>query len=587
MNCECEQEKYHLEQLMCCVQRNTSRIKIQLDQLICKVSDDAFDIKLLPVSEFLQRCPEVKSSLQEIVSLQKLMQQMIKKCIQSISNSQESESDNSIVPSGVLPYVELPLTQIPLDGIPHAVMLSHINSPSHFYVHLINSETATLDRFHEAMLEKYEDDDEPLKVKELPVGSCWAVRWTDGMWYRARVVANVLTSVKEVYPLCGWQENSWSKKSIDVFLDLCGGFGSVVFAYFQHDNLSGIYSITIKRLDGTIVNKEIVAQGFASSKFFSQETDHHEDLQDPKDVGRTRNPPDEIPEGWNPMSSAFLSPENTVHHNDECAESIFLGMKNTDEARLCKFYCQGKKCYRGEACRWVHERPREGVTVEKEQVIHDYLESYPLPYEGSLLAAIVTSVITPVQFHIYLPYGIKCLQQIVDAKDGSPEEIKMLTSSMQEYYKKFPPQSHSHLPAPGELKVLCELKNGRLDCSRVRVIEVYEGESALQVKVFFIDFGFLEWVNGDQLYPLAVQFIHMAPQAVECWLTGVEIPPGGWQPEAARCLKELTEGYTLVVQIDSIDRDYHRLGVTLHNTDEGEDININEIFLKIIQNESD
>lgn len=43
-------------------------------------------------------------------------------------------------------------------------------------------------------------------------------------------------------------------------------------------------------------------------------------------------------------------------------------------------------------------------------------------------------------------------------------------------------------------------------------------------------------------------------QAVECWLTGVEIPVGGWLPATARHLKELTEGYTLVAQVDCVDR---------------------------------
>ncbi|KAK8727728.1 hypothetical protein OTU49_009432 [Cherax quadricarinatus] len=507
-------------------------------------------------------------------------------------------------------------------------MISHVNSPNHFYLHLVNSETASLDWFCETMMEIYKDDDEQLNVLELPVASCWAARWTDGMWYRAFILANIFSEATEssqekdpqvrvsfvdygdegivstkdirvlhedltllpslavpcclaqVYPVDGWQGHLWSTESIKVFLELCGGYSSVLFASFQEYSLSGTYNILLTRPDGVVVNDEFIARGFAIPKFSPQVSDHDESQYRSQGLEEIKHDEEEIPDGWDPMSSVYFSPENSVLHNDECAETVILGRRNNDEARLCKFFCKGRKCPRGETCRLEHTRiRRDGITVEKEEVHQEYLELHPLVQENSLLAVIVTSVITPCHFYVHLPFGTQCLQE-ASFVDKSAMEMELLMSAMQKYYKKAHPQSQECLLAPGELKALCEQKNGKVHCSRVRVIGIKEDKYSSLVQVFSIDFGYTNWVPENQLHPLAVQFIHTPSQAVDCWLTGVESPRDGWHPSAGSYLTQLTEGRTLVAHVNHIDRDHQRLGVTLHNTDEGHDININEFILK-------
>ncbi|XP_069183716.1 tudor domain-containing protein 1 [Procambarus clarkii] len=545
----------------------------------------------------------------------------------------ECDSDSSsVVPLSALPRVTLPLLQPSMDGQPRPVMLVHVNTPNHFYLHLVNSETASLDRFCETMNDKYKDDDEILHVIELPVKSCWAARWSDGMWYRARILANIISSpeknshkkcpkvkvlfidygdeeilsIKDIrflhedftllpslaIPCCLAQVfppaqkmigSGWPSDSIKKFLDLCGGTWSVLFANFQQYHMSGTYSIILRDSEGVVVNEELVAQGFAVSNSTPQESDHSEDRQKHKGLEDIGDAEEKLPEGWDPMSSAYLDHKNTVHHSDECAETVLYGMKNTDETRLCKYFRNGRRCPRREACRWEHSRARKGVTVEKEIVLQECLEPHPLALENAILAVVVTSIISPSKFHVYLPFGSNCLQQQTDFEDETARTLELLLTAMEKYYTASR-QVNKCLPAPGELKALCELKDGKLECSRVQILDVKEEECVSQVQVFFIDFGYMEWVSDDQLRPLAAQFTHTPPQALQCGLTGVKPPLEGWHPSAVKYLRELTEGFTLVAHVNYVDRDHQHLGVTLYNTNDGKDININECFLRKLEN---
>ncbi|XP_042240522.1 tudor domain-containing protein 1-like [Homarus americanus] len=222
-----------------------------------------------------------------------------------------------------------------------------------------------------------------------------------------------------------------------------------------------------------------------------------------------------------------------------------------------------------------------GVTTKKEPVFSECLGHNLLVCEGSVLAVVVTLVISPAQFQVHLPFGAVCLRTLHD--DERRTDLEMLTSDMQEYYKNTSTQLQMCLPAPGELKAHCEIKEGKLDCSRVRVIDVKGKEKLCQVQVFFIDFGYMEWVPEKQLHPLSIKFLHLPPQALECRLTGVEIPDEGWNPAAASHLSELTKNQVLVAYVTHVDRDHQRLGVILLDTSEDQDININETFLRKFQ----
>ncbi|CAL4197856.1 unnamed protein product, partial [Meganyctiphanes norvegica] len=193
-----------------------------------------------------------------------------------ISGSGSGSGSEIFIPVEVLPVVKIAKQTVSLgadEQIP--VMVSHVDSPHSFFLHLINSETASIERFNETMTEHYKNDCDILKVERLPVGSFWAVRWNNNCWYRAQVLASLTRKAKEelhlkvryvdhgdsgiisikdvrvlaetftfmpmlalpcslaqVSPLNEWEENPWTQQSIEGFIDLIGKFTTVLQANF-------------------------------------------------------------------------------------------------------------------------------------------------------------------------------------------------------------------------------------------------------------------------------------------------------------------------------------------------------------------
>ncbi|KAK7082236.1 hypothetical protein SK128_013140 [Halocaridina rubra] len=287
--------------------------------------------------------------------------------------------------------------------------------------------------------------------------------------------------------------------------------------------------------------------------------------------------------GWNPMAEDYLDTENRYLDN-ECAEMVLSGIKNTDETRVCKLYCSGKVCHYGETCRYEHTRPRDGVTCERVPVFHLECSTFDLPAVGSVVAALVTSVISPSHFYVYLPYGITDIRQPLTLCDeDDSDSLEKLSVAMLEYYRYSAPEHSATLPAIGEIKALCEIVDGELTFSRVRVLNVYNKNRGTLIEVFFIDNGNTSWVKEEQLRPFAPQFAHAPPQAIQCYLEGLDKPKKGWNAYSAEQLLQLTEGVTLVAEIMNVDSIEDRLGVVLYNTGGYEDININEALRCILK----
>ncbi|KAK7069994.1 hypothetical protein SK128_018999 [Halocaridina rubra] len=93
--------------------------------------------------------------------------------------------NNSMLAMPVIPYND--------DWNP--IMISHVESPELFFVHLVNNISANIDRFHENLNAHYALNMEILNGKELPVGSYWAVH-CESAWYRGMVLDNVISAQK-------------------------------------------------------------------------------------------------------------------------------------------------------------------------------------------------------------------------------------------------------------------------------------------------------------------------------------------------------------------------------------------------------
>ncbi|XP_050721650.1 uncharacterized protein LOC127001294 isoform X4 [Eriocheir sinensis] len=545
-------------------------------------------------------------------------------------------SEDAMIPVGALPSVDLPMPYVsPYDHVEEAV-LSYAKNPAHFYLVLGREGTDTVQKLSEDLEEMYGDDDESLKVWELPIGSCWAVRWTDGRWYRGKVMANIAPKRKksgwwvrvllvdtgedgevptqnirvldgifallpcqalpchlvEVFPVQQWELEPWPSSTTQAFVGLCGGFRSPLTAHIHARCLDGTFGVILERSDGELVNFLMVRQGLATSQLLEElvESENIDEDMISRVLGTLEEEASEsrhdelIPSEWDPMSEAYRSSSNMVYHDDECAETVLLGWRNTDEERQCKYHRAGLWCPRGKACPWEHMSVRRDVTVEKEKVLERGFLSCALPAKDSLVAVTVMSVTSPSHFYVHLHYGTKDLKCLVPGNQGDAE-LEVLLVGMQKHYSmgRNRRRRNPALGAPGELMVLLEGVPEKPDCSRVLVLEVDDcRDDGCRVKVFFLDLGYEEWVSDESLLPMPSQFAFLAPQAVECWLAWVDPPGDGWSPEAVEIFKEMVMGRQLFATVVDVDSDHQRVGVLLHEIDTYPDTFMNGHFLAAV-----
>ncbi|KAK3873640.1 hypothetical protein Pcinc_021364 [Petrolisthes cinctipes] len=600
------------------------KTRMQLDQLDEKVLGVLAMGRKLPQDDQLPYYSMAKDNLQTILKFHHFIQYTAEK---HMEDYHANDSDVEYVPVAALPRIQVPLPEISLRGEKKVGMLCYVTNPTHFYIHLLNSETSSLERFHDVMLERYNTDTEPIQAAALPVGSCWAARWTNNKWYRVRVSANLHISdqehttkdlrvkvnfidyggegtvkiknirylheeftllsasaipccLTEVYPVYGWQSD-WTNHNIRTFVQLCGGIMNIIYIHFQELELHGRYSVMLETLAGEVINKELVDKGCAVSQKFKESTCVVETLEQQKVPDKDKTA-DEILKNWDPMDEAHKISKLPGNTDNECVESVLLGWKNTDESRLCKYFCRGWTCPRGDACRWEHTRLRGGITVQKQEAICATLEPGDLPSKGLILAVVVTSVMSPTHFFAHFPFGLASLQDL-HQYPKEETELQLLHRSMQQYYnKQVLHEPNSLLPTLGGIYMLCKSNDGVLDCTRVTVVDVEEEEeedtAEEKIQVFYVDYGYKELVKSEELYPLAVQFSHLAPQVMECYLYGVSFPHECDQAAAMKCLQELSSGHTLVAKVRELDRSQQQVGVVLYNTEDNQDININKVM---------
>ena len=72
------------------------------------------------------------------------------------------------------------------------------------------------------------------------------------------------------------------------------------------------------------------------------------------------NPASDPQAGWDPMSTDHGCATNHPDYDNESAETVVLGLANSDASRQCHYYARGAKCPRGNGCPWEHTRPRPG-----------------------------------------------------------------------------------------------------------------------------------------------------------------------------------------------------------------------------------
>jgi hypothetical protein len=194
-----------------------------------------------------------------------------------------------------------------------------------------------------------------------------------------------------------------------------------------------------------------------------------------------------------------------------------------------------------------------------------------LPSPGSWVLVQVTHVFNPSHVCICFPYGPTSYRtQLVNKDEDRHQEIEKFHEDLHLHYlRKVFSDSDLTLYGDGELVVARCTGNERW--YRAKVIG---HDSCYNFKVLYVDYGDSEWVTSDRIRQMEPQFIHLAFQAIHCYLAIGPVTPdasGSWSTDTRQTFESLVAGRILAALIHSTQSDN-----TLHADLYADDVNIAE-----------
>ena len=220
---------------------------------------------------------------------------------------------------------------------------------------------------------------------------------------------------------------------------------------------------------------------------------------------------------FDPMSEDYHSDNNLVDHDRDDVGQAVYGQK-ISQRTLCRFFSRGRRCYKGDKCKFLHQKKSDFHSIQSEQAMIAENKP-PTPTNDMPIITQVTSVLTP--FHFWaqiLPHNINPgeIEMECDVKDP----LTQLTEKMNSVYKFKGFRECKYYPAIGEI-VAVKSRIGNEDFRRSRVTETDDVGFAM-CKVFHLDFGTFEIVHEKALRVMDPNFIKELPfQAQEMLLADI------------------------------------------------------------------
>ncbi|KAJ8309252.1 hypothetical protein KUTeg_014126 [Tegillarca granosa] len=166
-------------------------------------------------------------------------------------------------------------------------------------------------------------------------------------------------------------------------------------------------------------------------------------------------------------------------------------------------YFQNNTCWRGERCPYRHVQ----TSSDTEPVFGGCIDHQEelLPDAGSWVAMEISTIMNPGHFYIILPWGNKSID-ILSKERASEVSITVKKTLVTVIYYTW-------------------------------------------LQVFYVDFGNREWVPETTIRQMEPEFLHLPFQAIESFLLDVEPVGQQWSKEARQTFRELVDGKTLVAHV--------------------------------------
>ena len=220
---------------------------------------------------------------------------------------------------------------------------------------------------------------------------------------------------------------------------------------------------------------------------------------------------------WDPMSQDYNSTSNLVDHDLDDLNQAMFGEK-LSYRRLCKFFSRGKVCYKGDACKFIHQKKTDFFSERNATAI--IIENKVIaPLCDMPIMISITSVRTPFHFWAQILPQNTAPDMSMDTPINDP--LTDLTQKMTSHYRLRGYKECRYYPAIGEIVAVKSLE-GNGCFRRARVVETDE-VSHKKCEVFHLDYGTFEIVPESSLRNMDVQFIKELPyQCQEIFLADIE-----------------------------------------------------------------
>ncbi|KAK7069995.1 hypothetical protein SK128_019000 [Halocaridina rubra] len=209
------------------------------------------------------------------------------------------------------------------------------------------------------------------------------------------------------------------------------------------------------------------------------------------------------------------------------------------------------------------------------ELLHQYIMPIVLPTCGTVLEGIVTKVYSLSHFYVYFYQGLQDIRER-QSEMVLTDPLSPLTEAMFDYYENTSMTCGNNSALDSKLQVVREICKQSVQYCRVLVLDTKEEKEKHFVKLFFVDHGEQMWYAREHLRPIHPKFLDLPPQAIPCRLHGLEKPVTSWSRQLTDNFNKMTEEIPLAVQVMEVDSAKCVLSVILYNTNEENDININE-----------
>ncbi|KAB0798265.1 hypothetical protein PPYR_09258 [Photinus pyralis] len=484
-------------------------------------------------------------------------------------------------------------------------MIGHIESPTEFYIQVVNDRSMLLDDLS-YLLESTVRDHGPFPCKQEAMeslGRYCCIELCD-YWYRVEVLdwsmdraedevliqlidfgttyhhtykdlrslcqdayllprMAQLCHLEGVYPMMPDENDKWSNESITFFSDICGDLGKSVFRItyvspIDERNSYGVRLTRNERQQNLDIRQTLLNKNFASAadnhsviknNFILDQLRLCHGLQDLQADAST-----------NDLLEMYFKHVKLVEAGN--VNEAVMGYDPRDEALTCKNLRADGTCYKGNACKFRHVPLRDGYTMDKVPVYHRAYAELQMPEENEEITLRITEVINIQRFYAQIRSSSNTskyrstLTQLINIMN-EPDTAKA-------YKKLLQPPGHGQL-------VIVKLPNEKWYRGQVTFVNIPENDNnEITANVFVVDFGSTIVARISDLREMLRDFLYLPFQAVECRIHNIRRKSGVEESAATKYLEGLCLGSMHTARVISSTVQSH-LHVHLY-TQDGEDV---------------